>query len=305
MDIVTGSFGYIGKYITRHLLSIGRQVRTITTHPNKPNPFGGQVQAFPYHFENPTRLIQTLQGAETLYNTYWIQFPKDGQTYKSALANTQALFNCAKEAGVSKIVQISVTHASPFSDLPYYKGKGIQEEMLSEIGIPHTIVRPTLVFGQEDILVNNIAWLIRKFPIFPIFGDGNYRVQPVFVEDLARIAVEIADAHSGTILDAIGTEIYSFEEFLQLIIASLSRKTKLIHIPASFGILLGRIIGVFVGDDVLTRNELKGLMEEYLVSKDPPNGETRFSEWLKTNRDTIGTSYSSELDRHFRWNPKK
>jgi uncharacterized protein YbjT (DUF2867 family) len=305
MDIVTGSFGYIGKYITRHLLSIGRQVRTITTHPNKPNPFGGQVQAFPYHFENPTRLIQTLQGAETLYNTYWIRFPKDGQTYKSALANTQALFNCAKEAGVSKIVQISVTHASPFSDLPYYKGKGIQEEMLSEIGIPHTIVRPTLVFGQEDILVNNIAWLIRKFPIFPIFGDGNYRVQPVFVEDLARIAVEIADAHSGTILDAIGTEIYSFEEFLQLIIASLSRKTKLIHIPASFGILLGRIIGVFVGDDVLTRNELKGLMEEYLVSKDPPNGETRFSEWLKTNRDTIGTSYSSELDRHFRWNPKK
>jgi len=305
MDIVTGSFGYIGKYITRHLLSIGRQVRTITTHPNKPNPFGGQVQAFPYHFENPTRLIQTMQGAETLYNTYWIRFPKDGQTYKNALANTQALFNCAKEAGVSKIVQISVTHASPFSDLPYYKGKGIQEEMLSEIGIPHTIVRPTLVFGQEDILVNNIAWLIRKFPIFPIFGDGNYRVQPVFVEDLARIAVEIADAHSGTILDAIGTEIYSFEEFLQLIIASLSRKTKLIHIPASFGILLGRIIGVFVGDDVLTRNELKGLMEEYLVSKDPPNGETRFSEWLKTNRDTIGTSYSSELDRHFRWNPKK
>ncbi|HKZ43719.1 MAG TPA: NAD-dependent epimerase/dehydratase family protein [Anaerolineales bacterium] len=303
MDIVTGSFGYIGKYITRRLLATGRQVRTITTHPNKPNPFGSQVQAFPYEFNRPSELLRSFDGVDTLYNTYWIRFPHDDQTFESALANTRVLFECARKAGVSKIVQISVTHASPRSDLPYYQGKGIQEKMLTDLDIPHVIVRPTLVFGQEDILVNNIAWLIRKFPIFPVFGDGNYRVQPVYVEDLAQIAVNLADAPSGTVVDAIGPEIHSFKDFLELIADTLSRRTRLIHVPASIGILMGKIIGPFVGDNILTKNELRGLMEEYLVSRNTPNGETRFSEWLQINRDTVGTVYTSEIGRHFDWKP--
>lgn len=300
MDIVTGSFGFIGKYITRHLLSLGRQVRTITTHPDKSNPFGKQVQAFPFDFEEPTKLLRTLQGVDILYNTYWIRFPYGNQTFKKALSNTRTLFKCAKDAGVSKIVQISVTHASPLSNLPYYRGKGLQEEVLTDLDIPHAIVRPTLVFGKEDILVNNIAWLIRKFPFFPVFGNGEYRIQPIFVEDLAHIAISLADASSGSVVDAIGPEIFSFKDFLQLIIGTLSRPIRLIHLPASIGIFLGKFIGMIVGDNILTRNELKGLMQEFLISADTPNGETRFSDWLATNKDTIGCFYSSELERHYR-----
>ncbi|MFN2216128.1 MAG: SDR family oxidoreductase [Anaerolineales bacterium] len=305
MDTVTGSFGYIGKYITRRLIYVGRQVQTITTNPDKPNPFGGIVRAFPYHFENPKKLIQTLTGVETLYNTYWIRFPYDGQSYEDALENTRTLFHCAKEAGVGRIVQISVTHASTSSDLPYYHGKGRQEEMLAETGIDYAIIRPTLVFGDEDILVNNIAWFMRKFPIFPVFGDGNYRLQPVFVEDLARIAVDIADAPSGTIMDAIGRETFTYKDFLQLIVDTLKRKILLVPVPPSAGILMGKIIGLFLGDVVLTKNEMRGLMEENLVSDQVPNGETLFSEWLKSHRDTVGKVYSSEINRHFRWKPEK
>jgi len=165
LDVVTGSFGYIGKYISQALLEKGRVVRTITTHPDKPNPFGPSPKAFPYNFNNADALSETLSGADTLYNTYWIRFPFDGQTYEGALANTKTLFQCAKIAGVKRIVHISVTKASLESDLPYYKGKAIQESMLKDSGVPYSIVRPTLVFGQEDILVNNIAWLIRKSPI--------------------------------------------------------------------------------------------------------------------------------------------
>lgn len=303
MHIVTGAFGYIGKYIAAALLEQGRAVRTITTHPDKPNPFGERVAAFPYSFDDEARLVATLAGAETLYNTYWIRFPYAGQTYEQTLANTETLFRCARQAGVGRIIHIGVTRATLDSPLPYYRGKAIQEELLKACGVPFSIVRPTLVFGKEDILVNNIAWLIRKSPVFPIFGAGDYRVQPVFVGDLAQIALDQAAGPPGATVDAIGPETYTFEQFVRQIALALDRRTRLIHVPPGLGILLGRLIGLSLGDVLLTRNELRGLMDELLTSTQPPNGPTRFSDWLAQNRSSAGAAYTSELARHFRWFP--
>jgi len=301
MDVVTGAFGYIGKYIAKRLLQEGRRVRTITTNPGKPNPFGAGVEAFSYSFDDPPRLSETLMEAETLFNTYWIRFPYDGQTYESALQNTGTLFQCAKAAGVGRIVHIGVTQASVDSDLPYYRGKASQETLLKESGVPFSIVRPTLVFGKEDILVNNIAWLVRTFPIFPIFGSDQYRVQPVFVKDVADIAVRQAAEPAGATLDAIGPEIYTFEQMVGLIAEKLGRKPLFLKTPPALGIFLGQVMGVFLRDILLTENELKGLMAEHLTSEQSPNGPTRFSDWVEENKLTLGASYTSEIARHFRW----
>lgn len=301
MDVVTGAFGYIGKYISKALLERGRTVCTITTHPSKPNPFGPAVKAFSYSFDDPDVLIRTLDGADTLFNTYWIRFPFDGQTYESALENTKTLFRCAKQAGVKRIVHIGVTRASFDCALPYYRGKAIQESMLKESGVPFSIIRPTLVFGKEDILVNNIAWLIRTSPLFPIFGTGRYRVQPVFVEDLAEIAIRQSTSTAGTTVDAIGPETFTFRELVALIAEKIGKKPKLVNVPPSFGIFCGQILGVFLRDVLLTRNELKGLMDEMLTSEQAPNGATKISDWLEKNKSTVGCFYSSEVARHFRW----
>lgn len=301
MDTVTGAFGYIGKYIAKELLERGRDVFTITTHPDKPNPFGDKVRAYPFSFDDPEKLIRTLEGSDTLYNTYWVRFPYDGQTYESALSNTRTLFECAKAAGVKRIVHIGVTRASADSDLPYYSGKAKQEMMLRESGVPYSIVRPALVFGDEDILVNNIAWLLRKSPVFPMFGSGQYRIQPIFVGDLARIAVDRSVVEAGTTIDAIGPETFTFGEFVTIIADKLGRKPRIFNVPPSLGIFLGKIIGLFLGDVVLTRNELKGLMDENLTSDQPPNADTKFTDWLEHHTTTLGSKYSSEIKRHFRW----
>ncbi|MBI2429210.1 MAG: NAD-dependent epimerase/dehydratase family protein [Ignavibacteriales bacterium] len=300
-NVVTGSFGYIGKYITKHLLEQGEDVVTITTHVDKPNPFGNVVRAFPYNFDKPDRLIETLRGVDTLYNTYWIRFEYKGATFHEAIQNTVMLFNCARVAGVQKVVHISVSNASSVSTLPYYSGKGDQEKALIDSGIPYSIVRPTLVFGKEDILVNNIGWLIRKFPVFPIFGDGSYRVQPVFVEDLASIAIKSAREKQSAILDAIGPESYSFREFVQLIASKIKPDISLIHCSPAIGIFLGRLIGLVLKDNILTRDELNGFMMGMLTSNQHPNGMTRFSDWLEANKQIIGSAYSSEIARHFTW----
>jgi len=304
VDVVTGAFGYIGKYIAKTLLESGRTLRTITTHPNKPSPFGPAVEAFSYSFGDAGALTRTLNGADTLYNTYWIRFPFDGQTYESALENTKLLFRCAREAGVKRIVHISVTRASLNSDLPYYRGKAIQESMLRESGVPFSIVRPTLVFGNEDILVNNIAWLIRTSPVFPIFGSGLYRVQPVFVEDLADIAVHQSTNAPGTAVDAIGPETFTFQELVALIADKIGKNPKVVRVPPSLGIFFGRLLGMYLRDVLLTRNELRGLMDEMLTSEQAPNGATKLSDWLAQNKSTVGRSYSSEVARHFRWSNK-
>ncbi len=301
MDVVTGAFGYIGKHIAKALLERGGTVCTITTHPNKPNPFGSAVKAFSYSFNDADVLTRTLSGADTLFNTYWIRFPFDGQTYESALENTKMLFRCARQADVKRIVHIGVTRASLSSDLPYYRGKAMQESMLEDSGVPFSIVRPTLVFGKEDILVNNIAWLIRTSPLFPIFGSGGYRVQPVFVEDLAEIAVRKATSPAGTTVDAIGPETFTFKELVALIAKKIGKNPRLVKVPPSLGIFCGHILGVFLRDVLLTREELKGLMDEMLTSEQTPNGATKFSDWLEKNKSTVGGCYSSEIARHFRW----
>lgn len=300
MNVVTGAFGYIGKYIARHLLDSGEAVRTITTHTDKPNPFGDIVEVFPYSFDDPDKLTATLRGASTLYNTYWIRFEYGGTTFQRAVLDTITLFECAKKAGVEKIVHISVTNASLESRLPYYRGKALQERALIDSGVSYAIVRPTLVFGKEDILVNNIAWLIRKFPVFPIFGDGGYKLQPVYVGDVAAIAVACARDQESVVLDVIGPEAFTFEEFVRLVSAKIKPGANLVHMAPSIGIGLGQVIGLAVRDVILTKDELRGLMEGMLTSGQAPNGSTRFSEWLELHKDEIGSAYSSELRRHFR-----
>jgi uncharacterized protein YbjT (DUF2867 family) len=304
VDVVTGAMGYIGRYITAQLLESGRGVKTITTYVNKPKPFGERVEVFPYSFDRPERLVETLRGVDTLYTTYWVRFERGATTFSQAVENTRILFRSAAEAGVRKIVHISVTNPSLDSPLPYYRGKAQQEEALKSLGHPYSIIRPTLVFGVEDILVNNIAWLIRKFPVFPIFGDGEYQVQPVFVGDLASIAIDCGKSDRSEIVDAIGPETYTFEQLARRIAGTLSRRVLFVKIPPRLGILLGKIIGLLVRDVILTQDELDGLMANLLTSSQPPNGETKFSTWVEENKDQVGTSYTSELARHFRWKPR-
>jgi len=298
-SVVTGAFGYIGKSIARKLLETGEDVRTVTTHWRRADPFNSAVSAFPYDFDHPALLTDHLRGVTTLYNTYWIRFEQRGMTFAQAVRNTSILFECARSAGVEKIVHISVTRASEGSSLAYYAGKARQESALRDSGIAYAILRPTLVFGDGDILVNNIAWLMRRFPVFPIFGSGAYRLQPVFVEDLAALAIRASRDPTSTTTDVIGPEEFTFKGFLEVISTQVRPGIPLIRFPPWAGIATGQLIGMAVRDVILTADELRGLMDEMLTSEQAPNGSKRFSEWVVQRRETLGRRYASELARHF------
>ncbi len=299
LSVVTGAFSYTGKYITRRLLSREKRVRTLTGRPNRQNPFGCQVSTFPFNFDNPNQLTKSLQGATTLYNTYWVRFSHGKVTFDKAVKNIRTLIKAAEEAGVRRIVHISITNPSEKSSLPYFRGKALVEKAITHSKLSYAIVRPTVIFGAEGILINNIAWLLRRFPIFAVFGSGRYRIQPVFVEDVAEIAISTGHKDDNIVMDAVGPEIYTFDELVRLIADKVHSRAKIVHVRPGLALFLARLIGFAVRDVVITKDEIEGLMSNLLVSEGHPTGQMCLSKWLDQNADTVGAKYASGLERHY------
>lgn len=300
VNVITGAFSYTGKYITRRLLAIGKHIRTLTGHPNNPNPFGDKVSIHPFNFDKPEELVKSLQGATTLYNTYWIRFSHGSMTFEKAVENTKILIKAAQEAGIRRIVHVSITNPSETSQLPYFSGKAVLEQAIIDSTLSYAIIRPTVIFGDEDILINNIAWLLRHFPLFPIFGSGDYRLQPIYIEDMADLVVHAGQQNENMVLDAVGPDVYTFEQLVRLIAGKLHRKVVLFHLPPGLAFFLAKLIEPLVGDVLITHDEVAGLMANLLISQNSPTGHTHLSDWLDQNSNTVGTKYASELGRHYR-----
>jgi uncharacterized protein YbjT (DUF2867 family) len=295
--VVTGAFGYSGKYIARRLLDKGYDVYTLTNSPDRNNPFVGKVKSYPFNFNDHSKLVDALRGTKILYNTYWVRFDYKDFNHTLAVENTIKLFEASKEAGVQRIVHVSITNPSEESNLPYFKGKAKLEKALIESGISYAILRPAVLFGKEDILINNIAWMLRYLPVMGVFGDGKYRLQPVYVDDLAKLAAEQGKKAENVIINAIGPETFTYKELVETIGKIIGKNRPLISIPPLLGYWAGWVLGKIVGDVIITKEEIKGLMDGLLYVNTPPTGETKLTDWAKANKESLGFKYAGELAR--------
>ncbi len=294
---VTGAFGYSGKYIAKRLLDRGHEVITLTNSVNRANPFDGQVKACPFDFDHPKELAKSLQGVSVLYNTYWVRFNHKMFQHADAVKNTLILFEAAKAANIQRIVHVSITNPSEDSPLEYFSGKAKLERALIDSGISHAILRPAVLFGKEDILINNIAWTLRWLPVFGVFGNGEYRLQPIYVEDLASLAVEHGSKRDNVVIDAIGPETFTYRELVRTVGKIIGKNRPIISVSPTIGFLTGWILGKCVGDVMITREEIRGLMADLLYVDSPPVGKTKLTDWIGEHADSLGRHYTSELAR--------
>jgi uncharacterized protein YbjT (DUF2867 family) len=299
-DVVTGAFGYSGAAIARRLIAAGRAVRTLTNHPNASSPLASAIQVAPLNFSDAEGLRRSLMGADVLYNTYWIRFAYGGMTYARAVENSRILIKAAKEADVRRIVHLAIANYSDDSPLGYYRGKAQVVRAIQESGISYSIQCPTVIFGDGGILINNIAWFLRHFPLFAIPNNSECRMQPIYIEDLAELMVRAGSQTENTIEDAVGPEIYSFEEMLRLMGKALGRKARILRVGPGMLSAMVKPLNWLTRDIVLMKWEIEGLSADLLVSKKPPLGWTLFSNWLSRNAPTVGNTYISELQTHFR-----
>lgn len=300
---VTGAAGYTGRYIAKLLLDEGHKVQSLTGHPERENPFEGRVRLRPFNFDRPLRLRESLDGTDTLFNTYWIRVNHEGRTHEQCVEQTKVMFEAARQAGVRRIVHVSITNPDPDSDLPYFRGKGQLEDYLKGMdGISHAILRPTVLYSAEDVLLNNIAWTLRKFPVVLMPGNGEYGIQPVFVEDLAKLAVEAGRSGEDMEMDAVGPEIFSYRNLLRTIRGKTGAKCLILPAPKRLALAAGRALGLLTRDIVITKDEIEGLSRSLLVSRsgDPAPCPTKLSEWLDVNAEQLGRKYANEIKRHYR-----
>jgi NADH dehydrogenase len=298
VDAVTGAFSYTGSVIARELLARDRSVRTLVRSPAPAgHPLAGAVRVAPLDLDDEAALARALDGAEVLYNTFWIRFPRGGSTFEWAVAASARLFRAAAAAGVERIVHISVTRPSLASPYAYFRAKAAVDELVLTGAVPATVVRPSLVYGgRQEILVNNIAWFLRRLPIFAV-PLRTCRVQPVHVDDLARIAVE--EAEPG-VVDAVGPETFTYRGLVERVAGAVGARTRIVPLPERAVAGLARAGGIALRDTVVTPEELGALTASLLTSDAPPRGTARFSDWLVQQGDWLGREYHSELDRHWR-----
>jgi len=192
---------------------------------------------------------------------------------------------------------VSITNPSEESDLEYFRGKARLERALMESGLSYAILRPAVLFGKEDILINNIAWTLRRFPVFGVFGDGMYRLQPIYVDDLTELAVRQGESEENRIIDAIGPETFTFRGLVETIGRAIGRPRPILPVPPAMGYFVAWLIGRWKGDIFLTREEIAGLMQNLLCTDSEPTGKTRLTDWARKHASTLGVRYARELAR--------
>jgi NADH dehydrogenase len=299
LDAVTGAFSYSGAVIARDLLAAGHQVRTLTGHPERA-PAGTPIHAYPLDFTDPAGLERALGGVHTLYNNYWVRFGRGPVSHQVAVANSRVLFDAAARAGVRRIVHVSITHASPDSPYPYFRGKAQVERHLAEAGIPAAIARPAVLFGGNGVLVNNIAWLLRRLPVFAIGGDGSYRVRAIHVEDLARLCVELGAREDSVIVDAVGPQSPTFRELVLAIRDAIGSHARLVPVPGRLIPPMATALGLVLRDVLLTAEEYQAMGDGLADSGAPATGRIAFTDWVAEHGAELGRRYLNELDLHFR-----
>jgi uncharacterized protein YbjT (DUF2867 family) len=298
-DVVTGAFSYTGAAIARELQAAGRRVRTLTGHPGRA-PAGTPIEVRPLDFTDPAGLAASLRGARTLFNTYWVRFAHGQVSHETAVAQSRVLFQAAGSAGVPRVVHVSITHPNTDSRYPYFRGKAAVEQALRDLRLSHAVLRPAILFGGNGVLINNIAWLLRRLPVFAVGGTGEYRIRPIHVDDLARLAVEAGNSTQTEVIDAVGPERPTFIELVQYIKEAVGSRSQVVRVPGSLIPPAARVLGLALRDTLLTAEEYQAMADGLADTDGPATGETALTQWITDHKGTLGHTYANELDRHFR-----
>ncbi len=301
-DLVTGAAGYSGAYVAARLLERSRVVRTLTRDlADVPAP----IEAFPYRFDEPDRMIEAFAGVDTFYNTYWVRFGRGSFTHDDAVRNSRALVDAATAAGVRRIVHVSIMHPDVDSPYSYHRGKALVERAVMESGMEYAIVRPSVLFGGGDILLNNIAWLLRRLHVFAVPGDGRYEVRPTHVEDFADLMVALGGAEGSVIRNTGGPETFAFGDLVRRIGDAAGARALVVELPKAAVLPLLSVVNRITGDVTLHREELDALMDGLASCDGEPAGHRRLTDHLIEQGRALGASYASEVGRNFTAPPQR
>ena len=248
MILVSGGTGFVGAAIVRELLRRGEKVAILGRDAAKVRErFGDDVDARVGDVRDPATLAPAMQGVDVVVNA--VQFPnfpienrRKGWTFEDVdLKGTRYQVDAAKDAGVRRVVYISGVGASKDAGKHWFRYKWEAEKYLQDSGLEWVVIRPTWVYGPDDVALNRFLGFAKRLPFIPMFGDGKQSMQPVFIDDVGRVGADAAlkPEAAGNVFELGGPDVMSMDDVLRTALEVQGKKKGLLHQPA----LLGKTIG--------------------------------------------------------------
>lgn len=272
---VVGGTGFLGRYVVRELAKAGYTVRVLSRHPEaalflKTAGHIGQVVLQKGDITRPETLAGKLDGSFAVVNLVGALYERGRQNFTAL--HSQGAERLAKEAakvGASRFVQISAIGVDKSQNAKYARTKANGEKAVKAAFDNATILRPSIIFGQEDNFYNQFASMARCAPALPLIGGGKTRFQPVFVADVARAVVAVLKnkATMGQTYELGGPRVYTFREILEYILDETRRQRALVTLPFGVATMVGAF-GEFMPTPILTRDQVQLLKYDNVVDRE-------------------------------------
>jgi NADH dehydrogenase len=246
---VFGGSGFIGAQVVRALAKRGYRVRIAVRRPNvsyRMRVLGevGQIELVQANLRNGPSIVRALDGAEACINLVGILYEQGRQRFQTLHAKgAEDVAQAAAKQGITRFVQMSALGASLEADSKYARTKAMGEEAVRKAIPQAVIIRPSVVFGQDDSLFNRFAGLASLLPVIPLPGGGETRFAPVFVGDLAQAIVNaLTDpASAGKTYEIGGPRTYSYRQLMELTLAEIHKHRALLPLPWALSSLIGEL----------------------------------------------------------------
>jgi NADH dehydrogenase len=216
-------------------------------------------------------LPEAMAGVEKVIHLVAIIRETGDQSFEGVIwRGTERVVEGAKVAGVKKLVYVSAIGALDDPTYPYLQAKFQAERAVTRSGLNHTVLRPSIVFGEGDEFINALASLMRYSPFVPVAGDGKTRFQPIWVEDLVTciIACLDEDAHLGEVLEVGGPEHLSYDEMLDVVKEALGKSRLKLHVPLAVMRSVAQVMEWVLAKPPVTREQLKMLSLDNVTETD-------------------------------------
>jgi uncharacterized protein YbjT (DUF2867 family) len=261
--LVTGATGFLGRRVVHELLERRHQVRCLVHTPGRERIFHHRTVEVQYgNVRDPASLSNAFYDVEAVVHLVGIIRRRRGNSFEEVhREGTANVLAAAKEAGANHFLHVSVIGAANDPAYPYLYTKWLGEQEVTNSGIPYTIFRPSVLFGEGDEFLNALAGLVRLFPMVPVIGSGKNRYHPLAVDDLARcIAITLGRGDlKGQTLDLGGTKRMSYNEVVTVVASAMGKRRWRFHLPVWLMYAAAMVSQGFMPRPPITTDQLKML----------------------------------------------
>ncbi len=266
---VFGGTGFLGRCIVEHLHTAGARVRVAVRHTTeRVPPQGGDIEVVYADIRDGTTVAQAVRNSDAVINAVGLYVERGEATFQAVhVDGAQEVARAAREAGIGCLVHISGIGADVNSESSYVRSRALGELAVREACPGAIILRPSVLFGPGDALIRSLAAITRMSPVFPLFGGGSTRLQPVFVGDVAEAVVKaIRPPSTGEkVYELGGPRVYRYRELVELVLVHLNRKRVLVPVPFFLWEIQATLLGL-LPTPPLTRDQVILMRRDNIVS---------------------------------------